>query len=112
MPRIVKHKDPRRPDAVTPFKYQESDDDLAVADLLSFVSIGMGLAGMWFQNRWFSWAAFLACVVSICNHGGSSGSGPPTSMVAFSIVGLATAYNSMLLRGELTPHLLEVEDEF
>ncbi|KAJ3159414.1 hypothetical protein HDU86_001732 [Geranomyces michiganensis] len=112
MPRILKHKDPRRPDAVSAFKYQEIDEELAAGDVLSFISIGLGVAGMWFQNRWFSWAAFLACVVSVCNHNSSSTAGPPTSMVAFAIIGLATAYNSMLISGKLTPHLLNVNDEF
>ncbi|KAI8921029.1 hypothetical protein DFJ77DRAFT_448298 [Powellomyces hirtus] len=111
MPRLVKYADPRRPEGVEAFKFQElPDDEAAVSDLLSFASIGFGVAGMFLKNQWFSWAAFVTCIISMCNlSAGGQSSGPPTSMVSFAVLGLFTAYSQLLNTGKLTEFPGEVD---
>ncbi|WZN66630.1 hypothetical protein HKI87_16g81970 [Chloropicon roscoffensis] len=85
--------DPRREDLVQPYKrvpVKEEDQD---PDFRALASLGLGMAGLFTKNQYFSWGALFSAVSALCcmEHPEVNMKQATTALM-FSLSGLASSY--------------------
>ena len=58
--------DPRSPEAIRPYKRPQIKEEDQDPDLRALASLGLGMAGLFTKNSYFSWGALFFSVSAMC----------------------------------------------